>query len=44
MLLSIEDLDVSYRNDEGGVTAAAVDVSLALARGEGLGVVVSRRS
>ena len=39
MLLSIEDLDVSYRNDEGDVTAAAVDVSLALDRGEVLGVV-----
>ena len=39
MLLKIEDLDVSFRNDEGEVTRAAVDVSLALERGEVLGLV-----
>ena len=39
MLLKIEDLDVSYRNDEGALTAAAIDVSLDLDRGEILGVV-----
>ena len=39
MLLKIEDLDVSFRNDEGDVTRAAVDVSLALERGEVLGLV-----
>ncbi len=39
MLLKIEDLDVSYRNDEGAVTTAAQDVSLTLERGEILGVV-----
>ena len=39
MLLKIEDLDVSFRNDEGEVTRAAVDVTLALERGEVLGLV-----
>ena len=39
MLLQIEDLDVSFRNDEGEVTCAAVDVNLTLDRGEVLGVV-----
>lgn len=39
MLLRIEDLDVSYRNDEGAVTPAAMDVSLELERGEILGIV-----
>ena len=38
MLLSIQDLDVSYRSDDGE-TVAAVDVSLELDRGEVLGVV-----
>ena len=39
MLLEIEDLDVSFRNDEGEVTRAASDVTLSLGRGEILGVV-----
>lgn len=39
MLLRIEDLDVSYRNDEGEVTNAAMDVNLTLDRGEVLGIV-----
>ena len=39
MLLKIEDLDVSYRNDEGEVTAAARNVNLTLERGEVLGIV-----
>ena len=39
MLLKIEDLDVSFRNDEGEVTKAAMDVNLTLERGEVLGVV-----
>ncbi len=39
MLLRIEDLDVSYRNDEGEVTAAARNVNLTLERGEVLGIV-----
>jgi peptide/nickel transport system ATP-binding protein/oligopeptide transport system ATP-binding protein len=39
MLLKIEDLCVSYRNDEGETTAAAEDVNLALDRGEVLGIV-----
>ena len=39
MLLEIEDLDVSIRNDEGEVVRAAVDVNLTLGRGEVLGVV-----
>ncbi len=39
MLLKIEDLSVSYRNDEGEVTPAAMDVNLQLNRGEVLGIV-----
>ncbi len=39
MLLKIEDLSVSYRNDEGEVTPAAVDVNLSMDRGEVLGIV-----
>ena len=39
MLLQIEDLDVSFRNDDGGVTRAAIDVNLTLDRGEVLGIV-----
>ena len=39
MLLSLENLSVSYRDDEGSVTPAAVDVSLTLDRGEVLGIV-----
>ena len=39
MLLSLEDLDVSFRNDEGQVTPAARDVTLTLDRGEVLGLV-----
>ena len=39
MLLKIEDLCVSYRNDDGEVTPAAIDVNLSLERGEVLGVV-----
>ncbi len=39
MLLEIENLDVSFRNDEGEVTDAAHDVSLSLDRGEVLGIV-----
>ena len=39
MLLKIEDLDVSYRSDEGEVTAAAMDVNLELERGQVLGIV-----
>ncbi|MBQ4385935.1 MAG: ABC transporter ATP-binding protein [Kiritimatiellae bacterium] len=39
MLLKIEDLDVSFRNDEGEVTQAAIDVNLTLDRGEVLGIV-----
>ena len=39
MLLKIEDLDVSFRNEEGDVVRAAVDVGLTLDRGEVLGVV-----
>ena len=39
MLLKIDDLSVSFRNDEGEVNAAAVDVSLTLDRGEVLGIV-----
>ena len=39
MLLKIEDLDVSFRSDEGEVTPAAVDVNLTLERGEVLGLV-----
>jgi len=32
MLLKIEDLDVSFRNDEGEVVQAAIDVNLTLER------------
>ena len=39
MLLEIDNLSVSYRNDEGEVTPAAMDVSLTLNRGEVLGIV-----
>ena len=39
MLLEIKDLDVSFRNDEGEVTRAAIDVNLTLNRGEVLGIV-----
>ncbi len=39
MLLRIDDLDVSFRSDEGEVTAAARNVNLALERGEVLGLV-----
>ncbi|MBP5790776.1 MAG: ABC transporter ATP-binding protein [Kiritimatiellae bacterium] len=39
MLLKIEDLDVSFRNDEGDVKQAAIDVNLTLDRGEVLGIV-----
>ncbi len=39
MLLKIDDLSVSFRNDEGEVNAAAVDVNLTLDRGEVLGIV-----
>ena len=39
MLLKIEDLDVSFRNEEGDVTPAAMDVNLTLERGEVLGIV-----
>lgn len=39
MLLRIEDLDVSFRNEDGVVTSAARDVSLTLDRGEVLGLV-----
>ena len=39
MLLQIEDLDVSFRNEEGAATAAAMDVNLTLERGEVLGLV-----
>ena len=39
MLLKIEVLDVSFRNEEGETTPAAVDVSLSLDRGEVLGLV-----
>ena len=39
MLLRIEDLDVSFRNDEGEITSAARDVNLTLDRGEVLGLV-----
>ena len=39
MLLKIEDLDVSFRNEEGETTRAAVDVNLTLDRGEVLGLV-----
>ena len=39
MLLQIEDLDVSFRNDEGEITSAARDINLTLDRGEVLGLV-----
>ncbi len=39
MLLKIEDLSVSYRNDEGEVNPAAIDVNLTLDRGQVLGIV-----
>ena len=39
MLLRIEDLDVSFRNEGGDVTSAARDVNLTLDRGEVLGLV-----
>ena len=39
MLLEIEDLDVSFRNDAGEVSDAVHDVSLSLDRGEVLGLV-----
>ena len=39
MLLEIKDLSVSYRNDEGEVNPAAMDVNLTLDRGEVLGIV-----
>ena len=39
MLLKIDDLSVSYRNDEGKVNPATVDVSLTLDRGQVLGIV-----
>ncbi len=38
-MLEIQDLDVSFRNDEGEVTPAAQDVFLTLERGEVLGLV-----
>jgi ABC-type microcin C transport system duplicated ATPase subunit YejF len=39
MLLEIDQLNVSFKNDEGLITRAAVDVSLSLDRGEVLGLV-----
>ena len=39
MLLKIENLDVSYRGDDGEVVSAARDVSFELERGEVLGLV-----
>ena len=39
MLLKIEDLSVSFRNDDGDVNAAAIDVNLELERGQVLGIV-----
>ena len=39
MLVQIENLDVSFRNDEGEVTPAAKGVNLSLDRGEVLGLV-----
>ena len=39
MLLKIEDLDVSFRNEEGDVVRAARGVNLSLDRGEVLGVI-----
>lgn len=39
MLLEIQKLCVSYRGEDGDVSAAAVDVDLSLGRGETLGIV-----
>ena len=39
MLLKIEDLCVSFRNDDGDVNPAAIDVNLELERGQVLGIV-----
>jgi len=39
MLLKVEDLDVSFRNDDGEVTRAAVDVNLSLDSDDVLGIV-----
>ena len=39
MLLTIEDLDVSFRNEGGEITSAARDINLTLDRGEVLGLV-----
>jgi peptide/nickel transport system ATP-binding protein/oligopeptide transport system ATP-binding protein len=39
MLLTIEDLSVSYRSEDGACVAAVEDVSLSLDRGEVLGLV-----
>ena len=39
MLLKIENLDVSFRGEDGDVTRAAIDVNLTLDRGEVLGIV-----
>ena len=39
MLLEIDNLDVSFRNDEGDVVNAAIDVDITLDRGEILGIV-----
>ena len=39
MLLQIDNLDVSFRNEEGAATAAAKGVNLTLDRGEVLGLV-----
>lgn len=39
VLLEIDDLNVAFRNDDGEVTNAAIDVNLTLNRGEVLGVV-----
>lgn len=39
MLLEIENLSVSYRNDEGETNPAAIDVNLRLDRGQVLGIV-----
>ena len=44
MLLEIDNLDVSFRNDEGDVVRAAVDVSLTVDRGEILGIAVTKAS
>jgi ABC-type dipeptide/oligopeptide/nickel transport system ATPase component len=39
LLLEIDNLDVSFRNDEGDVVNAAIDVDITLDRGEILGIV-----